>query len=310
MNKENINKEKLEDNKPNPNKFYTVVAILFEATKKRYYFEVLDGTKLKRNDKVVVETARGAEIGIVCGAPLQMKEKDLMLPLKPVLRYATEKESSAYEELKIEAKDVASICKEKIVKHNLKMKLVASEIAFDKSKITFYFTANGRIDFRELVKDLADSFRSRIELRQIGVRDEARILGDIGPCGKELCCKTFLNKFDAVSVKMARDQGLVINPTKISGVCGRLLCCINYEFAQYEEALKNFPAVNQRVKTPDGNGKVSSISPLNEFLYVYIPDRGIIRYNLEDISFDLKEAHSLKNIKTKEDYAHRKLEKD
>ena len=190
------------------------------------------------------------------------------------------------------------------------MKLITSEYTFDKSKLIFYFTANGRIDFRELVKDLALIFRTRIELRQIGVRDEARILGNIGPCGKELCCKTFINRFDSVSVKMARDQGLVINPTKISGVCGRLLCCINYEYAQYEEALKDFPAVNQSVGTQMGEGKVVSISPLNGFLYIDVQDKGISRFNIEDIKFNRKEASILKNMKSKEEIENRNLEKE
>ena len=229
-----------------------------------------------------------------------MKEKDLVLPLKPVLKLASDKEVETYIEQKLEAEEAFKICKEKISKHQLEMKLITSEYTFDKSKLIFYFTANGRIDFRELVKDLALIFRTRIELRQIGVRDEARILGNIGPCGKELCCKTFINRFDSVSVKMARDQGLVINPTKISGVCGRLLCCINYEYAQYEEALKDFPAVNQSVGTQMGEGKVVSISPLNGFLYIDVQDKGISRFNIEDIKFNRKEASILKNMKASE----------
>lgn len=294
----------------NPEQEHTVLVVMFEATKKRYYFEVLDGFNYKKNDMVVVETIRGIEIAIACGTPLKMKEKDLVLPLKPVLRLASEKEIKLYENQKQEALEAYKICKDKIRTHNLAMKLVVCEYSFDKSKLIFYFTANGRIDFRDLVKDLAAAFKTRIELRQIGVRDEARILGDIGPCGKELCCKTFINKFDSVSVKMARDQGLVINPTKISGVCGRLLCCINYEYAQYEEALKNFPAVNQIVNTKEGEGKVLSISPLNGFLYIDIAEKGICRLNIKDVSFNKKEANTLKNTKTKEEIENRNLEKD
>lgn len=294
----------------NPEQEYNVLVVMFEATKKRYYFEVTDNYTYKKDDKVVVETIRGKEIGVACGSPLKMKEKNLVLPLKPVLKLATEEEIKIYETLKMEANEAFKICKEKIRNHNLFMKLVVCEYTFDKSKLIFYFTANGRIDFRDLVKDLALIFKIRIELRQIGVRDEARILGDIGPCGKELCCKTFINKFDSVSVKMARDQGLVINPTKISGVCGRLLCCINYEYSQYEEALKKFPAVNQMVKTKEGEGKVLSISPLNGFLYVDILEKGISRVNIKDISFDKKEANNLKNIKTKEEIENRNLEKE
>ena len=292
---ENIIEENLTEKEviisTDPERLHKVLVVTFEITKKRYYFEVLGEEKYKKNDKVIVETIRGKEIGIASSNPIMMKEKDLVLPLKPVLKLASDKEVETYIEQKLEAEEAFKICKEKISKHQLEMKLITSEYTFDKSKLIFYFTANGRIDFRELVKDLALIFRTRIELRQIGVRDEARILGNIGPCGKELCCKTFINRFDSVSVKMARDQGLVINPTKISGVCGRLLCCINYEYAQYEEALKDFPAVNQSVGTQMGEGKVVSI-------------------NIEDIKFNRKEASILKNMKSKEEIENRNLEKE
>lgn len=294
----------------NPEQLHEVLVIMFEVTKKRYYFEVIDGMKFKKGDKVIVDTIRGREIGVACGSSLMMKEKDLILPLKPVLKLASLEEIETYQSQKKAAEEAFQVCKEKIKKHQLEMKLVTCEYTFNKTKLIFYFTANGRIDFRELVKDLALVFRTRIELRQIGVRDEARILGDIGPCGKELCCKTFINKFDSVSVKMARDQGLVINPTKISGVCGRLLCCINYEYSQYEEALKNFPAVNQMVHTEHGEGKVLSISPLNGFLYIDIPDKGISRISIKEIKFNRKEANILKNIKTKEEIENKILEKE
>ncbi len=293
-----------------PEKLHTVLIVTFETTKKRYYFEVLGNETFKKNDKVIVETIRGTELGIASNNPIQMKEKDLVLPIKPVLKLASEKEIETYNLQRKEADEAFIVCKEKIKKHQLEMKLITCEYTFDKSKLIFYFTANGRIDFRELVKDLAVLFKTRIELRQIGVRDEARILGNIGPCGKELCCKTFINKFDSVSVKMARDQGLVINPTKISGVCGRLLCCINYEYSQYEEALKDFPAVNQMVKTEIGEGKVVSISPLNNFLYVDIKDKGISRFDIKDIKFNRKEANILKNMKTQEEIENKILEKE
>ncbi len=311
---ENIIEENLTEKEviisTDPERLHKVLVVTFEITKKRYYFEVLGEEKYKKNDKVIVETIRGKEIGIASSNPIMMKEKDLVLPLKPVLKLASDKEVETYIEQKSEAEEAFKICKEKISKHQLEMKLITSEYTFDKSKLIFYFTANGRIDFRELVKDLALIFRTRIELRQIGVRDEARILGNIGPCGKELCCKTFINRFDSVSVKMARDQGLVINPTKISGVCGRLLCCINYEYAQYEEALKDFPAVNQSVGTQMGEGKVVSISPLNGFLYIDVQDKGISRFNIEDIKFNRKEASILKNMKSKEEIENRILEKE
>ena len=293
-----------------PERIHKVLIVTFETTKKRYYFEVLGDETYKKNDKVIVETIRGTELGIASNSPLPMKEKDLVLPIKPVLKLASEKEIEIYNKQRKEADEAFIVCKEKIRKHQLEMKLITCEYTFDKSKLIFYFTANGRIDFRELVKDLAVMFKTRIELRQIGVRDEARILGNIGPCGKELCCKTFINKFDSVSVKMARDQGLVINPTKISGVCGRLLCCINYEYSQYEEALNNFPAVNQSVKTEIGEGKVVSISPLNNFLYVDVKDKGISRFSIDDIKFNRKEASILKNMKTKEEIENKILEKE
>ena len=284
---------------------------MFDITKKRYYFEVVDKNEVyKKGDKVIVDTIRGQEIGVVYNLPITLSEKYLVLPLKPVIKKADEEEIKKYEELRKEAIEAQKICKEKIVKHNLPMKLVNTEYTFDKTKLIFYFTAEGRIDFRELVKDLANIFKLRIELRQIGVRDEARILGDIGVCGKELCCRTFINKFNSVSIKMARDQGLVINPSKISGVCGRLLCCINYEYEQYEEALRKFPAINQNVGTEKGEGKVVSISPLNGFLYVDVPKLGITKFDIGDIRFNRKEARKLKSETTEEELAHKDLEKE
>lgn len=296
--------EKKEEN------FYKVLGVMFEVTKKRYYFEVLDDTEYKKGDRVVVDTVRGKEIGLVYGKPMLLAERVLVLPLKPVIKKASEEEEKVYEELKKEASKAKDVCKEKIKKHNLSMKLIEAEYTFDKTKLIFYFTAEGRIDFRELVKDLANIFKVRIELRQIGVRDEARILGNIGICGKELCCRSFINKFDSVSIKMARDQGLVINPAKISGVCGRLLCCINYEYHQYEEALRKYPAVNQYVKTEFGNGKVLSISPLNGFLYADTETKGIQKLRIEDITFNKKEASKLKNFSSAEEKAHKMLEKE
>ncbi len=296
---------------PKEEQFFTVLGVMFDITKKRYYFEVVDKNEVyKKGDKVIVDTIRGQEVGIVYNLPMTLSEKFLVLPLKPVIKKADAEEIARYEELRKEAIEAQRICKEKIEKHSLPMKLVNTEFTFDKTKLIFYFTAEGRIDFRELVKDLANIFKLRIELRQIGVRDEARILGDIGVCGKELCCRTFINKFNSVSIKMARDQGLVINPSKISGVCGRLLCCINYEYAQYEEALKNFPAINQNVGTEKGEGKVVSISPLNGFLYVDVPKIGITKFDIEEIRFNRKEAKKLKSETTEEERAHKDLEKE
>ena len=292
-------------------KKYKVVGVMFEITKKRYYFEVTDDTVYIKGEKVLVDTARGQEMGVIYATAMELPERLLVLPLKPVIKKASEEEIKKYESLKKEAEYAQQVCKEKIIHYKLPMKLIKTEYTFDRSKLIFYFTAEGRIDFRELVKDLANIFKLRIELRQIGVRDEARILGNIGVCGRELCCRTFINKFDSVSIKMARDQGLVINPAKISGVCGRLLCCINYEYQQYEEALRNYPAVNQSIKTAKGDGKVVSISPLNGFLYAEIEGKGLLKLDLEEVKFNRKEAKKLQNELTKEELQHKKqLEKE
>lgn len=305
---EDINKEELEITQEP--KLYKVLGVMFEVTKKRYYFEVIDGVEYKKGDKVIVDTVRGKEIGLVYGEARMIPETELVLPLKPVIKRASKEEEERYIQLKADSLEAKNICKERIAYHKLPMKLVETEYTFDKTKLIFYFTAEGRIDFRDLVKDLANIFRVRIELRQIGVRDEARILGTVGVCGKELCCRTFINKFDSVSIKMARDQGLVINPAKISGVCGRLLCCINYEYQQYEEALRNYPAVNQQVRTPKGDGKVSSISPLNGYLFVDVENKGLMKFDVEEVRFNRKEANKLKNEKTAEELAHKELEKE
>lgn len=305
---EDINREELEATQEP--KLYKVLGVMFEVTKKRYYFEVVDNTEYKKGDKVIVDTVRGKEVGVVYGEARMIPETELVLPLKPVLKKASKDEEERYIALKSDSLEAKNICKERIKHHKLPMKLVETEYTFDKTKLIFYFTAEGRIDFRDLVKDLANIFRVRIELRQIGVRDEARILGTVGVCGKELCCRTFINKFDSVSIKMARDQGLVINPAKISGVCGRLLCCINYEYQQYEEALRNYPAVNQQVRTPKGDGKVLSISPLNGYLFVDVENKGMMKFEVGEIKFNRKEANKLKNEKTAEELAHKELEKE
>lgn len=291
-------------------KFYKIVGVLFEVTKKRYYFEVLDNTEYKKGEKVIVDTVRGVEIGTIYGEPRMLEEKELFLPLKPVIKRANDEENKKYDELRKLSIEALKICKERIISHKLPMKLIESEYTFDKTKLIFYFTADGRIDFRELVKDLATIFKVRIELRQIGVRDEARMLGTIGICGKELCCRTFINKFDSVSIKIARDQGLVINPAKISGVCGRLLCCIGYEYEQYEKVLKDFPAVNQKVKTNNGDGRVVSISPLINQLFVDVENKGVLKFNLDEVKFNKKEANKLKNEKTPEDLELQELAKE
>lgn len=294
----------------NEEKKYKVLGIMFEVTKKKYYFEVIDEIKYKRGDKVLVDTARGIEIGVVYSEPMMIAERNLVLPLKPVMKMASDEEIEKYNSQQKEAKEAEKVCKELAKKHNLPMKLVATEYTFDRSKLMFYFTAEGRVDFRELVKELALIYKVRIELRQIGVRDESRILGTVGICGQELCCRRFLNKFDSVSIKMARDQGLVINPSKISGACGRLLCCLNYEFHLYEEALKDFPGVNQFVKTPEGEGKVINITPLSGTLNVHIRDKGIFKFNVKEIEFDKKIANRFKVSDSLEDKRLKVLEKE
>jgi len=298
--KETIIEEMIEiDMDEDSEKLYNVIGIMFEVTKKRYYFQVEENSLYKKDDYVIVDTVRGQEIGLVYTSPMKLDKSKLVLPLKPVLKKASPKELKKYQSLRTEAKEASDICKKKILDHKLSMKIVECEYTFDKSKLIFYFTSEGRVDFRELVKDLAVIFKLRIELRQIGVRDEARIVGTIGMCGKELCCRTCINKFDSVSIKMARDQGIVINPSKISGICSRLLCCINYEYSQYEEALKEFPAVNQQVKTEHGNGKVISISPMSRYLFVDVVEKGLMKFNIEEVRFDKKEAKQLKNVEKK-----------
>lgn len=273
---------------------YKVVGVMFEITKKRYYFEAVNDEIYTKGEKVIVDTIRGQELGIVYAETMVLAEEVLVLPLKPVIRKATDEDKEKYNTLKKEAEEAFFICKKKIFAHNLPMKLVASEYTFDRTKLIFYFTAEGRIDFRDLVKDLAAIFKLRIELRQIGVRDESRILGCVGVCGKELCCRSFINKFDSVSIKMARDQGLVINPSKISGACGRLLCCIKYESHQYDEELTNYPAVGQNIETPAGRGRVINLNPLNGYMYVDVHEKGINRFKLEEIKFDKDEAEKMK----------------
>lgn len=307
---EMMRKEEQQEEKKERKEEYRVLTVMFEVTKKRYFFEVPEGVDYQKGDYVIVETIRGEEIGLSCGKAMMVAGKSIVLPLKPVLKKATESEIENYLKQRKDAKQAFQIGKEQISKHKLPMKLVETEYTFDRSKLIFYFTAEGRIDFRDLVKDLANIFKIRIELRQIGVRDEARILGTVGLCGRELCCRSFINKFDSVSIKMARDQGLVINPTKISGVCGRLLCCINYEYQQYEEALRHFPAVNQMVVSPDGDGKVLSIAPLLDQVYIDVFGKGMMKYSVHDIKFNKKEANKLKNVKSKEDVEHKKLEKE
>ena len=228
-----------------------VIGVRFRPAGKIYYFAP-GKFHIRQGDKVIVETARGIEFGTVVTGPKEVKDEEVMQPLKSVIRIATEEDKRAEEKNREKEKEAFEICLEKIRKHNLDMKLINAEYTFDNNKVLFYFTADGRIDFRELVKDLAAVFRTRIELRQIGVRDETKIRGGIGICGRPLCCHTYLSEFAPVSIKMAKEQNLSLNPTKISGVCGRLMCCLTNEEETYEELNSRLPAIGDTVTTNEG----------------------------------------------------------
>ena len=249
----------------------TVVGIRFKKSGKIYYFSP-NGIDIKNGDCVIVETVRGVEFGHCVIGPKQITEDAVVTPLKNVIRKATEEDIEKDRENKEKQKEALDICLSKIEKHDLPMKLIDVEYTFDNNKIIFYFTAEGRVDFRELVKDLAAVFRTRIELRQIGVRDEAKMIGGLGPCGRSMCCSSFLGDFVPVSIKMAKEQNLSLNPTKISGICGRLMCCLNYEQETYEEIKKELPKVNSIVDTPYGQGLVVGNSVVNESVKVKLKD--------------------------------------
>lgn len=264
----------------------TVVGVRFKKAGKIYYFDP-DSLDIKQGDPVIVETARGIEFGEAVVGMKEVHEEDIVAPLKKVLRIANEEDKIKNEDNKAKEKEAFQICLEKIGQHGLPMKLIDVEYTFDNSKIIFYFVADGRIDFRELVKDLASIFRTRIELRQIGVRDESKMVGGLGPCGRSLCCSTFLGDFEPVSIKMAKEQNLSLNPTKISGVCGRLMCCLNYEQSTYEQIRKQMPTVGSVVKTQDGIGEVVENSILLESVKVKITgqsdDVELKTYSIYDI---------------------------
>ena len=240
-----------------------VVGIRFKKAGKIYYFgpNELD---IKKGDFVVVETARGIEFGECVIGIKEISEEDIVSPLKNVLRVADESDIAKHKENKAKEIDALEICTAKIWEHNLQMKLIDVEYTFDNNKVIFYFTADGRVDFRELVKDLATIFKTRIELRQIGVRDEAKMIGGLGPCGRPMCCSSFLGDFTSVSIKMAKEQNLSLNPTKISGICGRLMCCLNYEQSTYEDIRKRLPRVGSVVKVDDVQGEVISNNTVKE----------------------------------------------
>ncbi len=251
----------------------TVVGVRFKKAGKIYYFSPQD-LNIKQDDNVIVETVRGVEFGKCVVANKQVRESDIIPPLKNVIRIATEEDIKLNQDNKSKEKEAFEICTEKILKHHLSMKLVDVEYTFDNNKVIFYFTADGRVDFRELVKDLAAVFRTRIELRQIGVRDEAKMIGGLGPCGRPMCCSGFLGDFAPVSIKMAKEQNLSLNPTKISGICGRLMCCLNYEQSTYEEIRSRLPKVGSIVNTSYGKGEVVANNTVKEMVKVKVNENG------------------------------------
>ena len=258
----------------------TVIGVRFKKAGKVYYFDP-DGIWPRPGDNVIVETARGVEFGEVVTGSRTVNDAQIVSPLKKVIRVATEEDVRRAENNERREKEAFQICQERIARHKLDMKLVSVEFTFDNNKIIFYFTANGRVDFRDLVKDLASVFKIRIELRQIGVRDEAKMLGGLGSCGRQICCGAFLGDFQPVSIKMAKEQNLSLNPTKISGQCGRLMCCLKYEQDNYEQVLKRVPRVGRDVVTPDGVGVISEINCIKEKVKV--------RIRVDDDSFDVRE---------------------
>ena len=246
-----------------------VIRVRFKRAAKLYDFDP-NGLDLHNGMSVVTETARGVELGECMSGVMDVPDERLVLPLKPILRIATEQDLAMQKRNEQAEKEAFDIALDRIVEHKLEMKLVDVEYAFDRSKIIFYFTANGRVDFRMLVKSLASIFKTRIELRQIGVRDEAKMLGGIGPCGRPICCRTFLSDFTPVSIKMAKEQNLSLNPTKISGLCDRLMCCLKYEQDNYEQTRKRMPRVGREIITPDGVGVINAINVLEETVRVRI----------------------------------------
>ena len=291
-----------------------VVGVRFRKAGKVYYFDPLE-FDIKQGSNVIVETARGVEFGYVVMGIRDLPEEKITQPLKPVLRPATEEDVKTQEENGAREKEAFKVCLEKIRKHNLEMKLIDSEYTFDNNKLLFYFTADGRVDFRELVKDLASVFKTRIELRQIGVRDETKILGGIGVCGRALCCHTYLSEFIPVSIKMAKEQNLSLNPTKISGVCGRLMCCLKNEEEAYEELNSHLPSVGEYVTTSDGlRGEVQSTSVLKQLVKVIVTldndEKEIREYKVADLKFKPRrkqervqmddELHALEQLERKE----------
>ncbi len=265
----------------------TVVGVRFKQAGKVYYFDPQE-LQLKIGDQVIVETARGLEYGEVVIAPRKVNKKEVVQPLRPVLRLATEADMEQAKTNRCKEEEAMVICRQKIAEHDLPMKLIDVEFTFDVNKIIFYFSAEGRVDFRELVKDLAAIFRTRIELRQIGVRDETKLLGGLGCCGRVICCAVFKEEFEPVSIRMAKEQNLSLNPSKISGLCGRLMCCLRYENDYYEHTRRKFPPCGVMVHTPQGYGRITGQNILKETVQVEIPEEGIVEVPLADVR---REAH-------------------
>ena len=275
-----------------------IIGVRFRTAGKIYYFDPA-GFEIKRNDHVIVETARGVEYGTVVGDIREVDDAKVVQPLKPVLRIATERDDEQEAANKGKEKKAFAICQEKIKKHKLDMKLIDAEYTFDNNKVLFYFTADGRIDFRELVKDLAGVFKTRIELRQIGVRDETKILGGIGICGRQLCCHGHLSEFVPVSIKMAKEQNLSLNPAKISGVCGRLMCCLKHEEETYEDLNRRLPNPGDFVTTDDGmKGEVSAVNVLRQQVKVIVnvgDEKEIREYRADQLRFRRRHGKNRKN---------------
>ena len=266
----------------------TIIGVRFKSVGKVYYFDPQD-KNVKQGDKVIVETARGVECGEVVVVDRQIDETKFNNPIKPIIRLATDDDLKRIERNRAKEKDAFKICETKIAAHKLNMNLIDVECKFDNNKLLFYFTAENRVDFRELVKDLASVFRTRIELRQIGVRDEAKMLGGLGVCGQPFCCSRFLGEFQPVSIKMAKEQGLSLNPTKISGTCGRLMCCLKYEQDAYEDLLKTTPKQGAIVKTASGRGVVEEVNLITGKLRVKIDNNDNV------ITVDKKEVEVIRD---------------
>ena len=277
-----------------------VIGVRFRKAGKVYFFDPA-GMEIKTGDHVIVETARGIEFGHVVLGNREVEDKKVVQPLKPVIRMATRADEEVERKNKEKEKEAFKICLEKIKKHDLQMKLIDAEYTFDNNKVLFYFTADGRIDFRELVKDLAAVFKTRIELRQIGVRDETKIMGGVGICGRALCCHYYLSEFIPVSIKMAKEQNLSLNPTKISGVCGRLMCCLKNEEETYEELNSKLPNIGDYVTTDDGlKGEVHSVSVLRQLVKVVVTvdrdEKEIREYKVEQLKFRPKRRRDRVNV--------------